>query len=1130
MADLKLQIVLNAMGNARKQFEEVTNAGGALSRRVRDLKKEMRALDGSQKGLDKFAAKSKELSQVSTSLDQVKGRMRGLVKEMSAVGVPTEAMVKEFQQLRLENTKLVQAKGKLAPKVKELDAALVKQGIDTKNLTLAQANIATKLAQTTSQYDKQKAALDRINTAQSKYQKTQQTASNLRSAATSAAIKGTATMAALSVPVRAYAQSEEASTDLRVAMMDSSGKVPAEYKQLDQLATKLGDKLPGTTADFKNLMTMLMRQGLSAQSVLGGTGEAAALLAVQLKQTPEAAAEMAAKLQDATRGTEAEMLRIMDSVQRMFYSGVDVEDIVAAFGKLAPALDILKVKGDAAMKQFSPLLAMLDQAGLSGESAGNALRKAFQSSMDNGKVQKAVTDGQKAGLLSKGFTLDFTDGKGEFGGMQKMYAELAKMKSLTTEARLSILKDIFGDDAETLQALNTMIEKGQAGYDEFVQKMANQASLNQRVNEQLGTLTNLWDAATGSFTNLMASMGESIAPELKSITEWIAKINGHMSNWAASNPKLAGAIMKTIAAIGILFLAFAGIAAVVATVLGPFAFLRLALVQVGPLFASAGGAIAKLLPLLTWLKTGLLMIGRLFMANPIVLGIMLVVGALYLLWKHWDTVKAAIISGWQWIENTFSKKPILNALFPIIGLARLIINNWDAIKSAVIGAWNDMPGTLSGIWAGIKNVFNAALDGIANAIAATWAWIQQTFANNPILNIIFPIIGAARLIINNWGVIAPFFQELWAKIVNYAVSRIVMLANAINTYWSLIKSVTIAAWNAVKTAVQNHALAVLAVVLRVWNAIYTSTMAIWNPIKAWLLSVWSSIKTAITTAATVILMFIINTWTRIYGTTVATWTNIKAAVIAAWNALINWVRSTSAYQAIVNQWNNITSYLSGLKDTLFNLGARIIGGLIDGIASKFAALKSKWNTVASVFNGSYKGTATANAAASVGASLPGFSSGGYTGNGGRNAVAGIVHRGEGVLNQAEINSIGGESGFNRLRGLIRTWGSRGISMLAGGGLGQVKSGGLISRGLALLDGGSSQERPKFRDAISVNAAMATAGGAAPSAAGMGNFSVTINIHGGSDNAETIAATVERKFREMKAEFERKNKTSFWDKD
>lgn len=357
-----------------------------------------------------------------------------------------------------------------------------------------------------------------------------------------------------------------------------------------------------------------------------------------------------------------------------------------------------------------------------------------------------------------------------------------------------------------------------------------------------------------------------------------------------------------------------------------------------------------------------------------------------------------------------------------------------------------------------------------------------------------------------------------------------MFANFINTHWTLIKNFTMAAWSAIKNTVQNHVTAVLAVVLRIWNAIYTATMAIWNPIKAWLLNAWSSIKTAVITFATAILMFIINTWAKIYGTTVAMWANIKAAVIAAWNALINWVRSTSAYQAIVNQWNNITTYLGGLKDTLFNLGAHIIGGLIDGIASKFAALKSKWNTVASIFNGSYKGTASANAAASVGASLPGFSTGGYTGNGGRNAIAGIVHRGEGVFNQSEIRAIGGESGFNRLRGLIRTWGSRGIEMLASGGLGQVKTGGLINRSLALLDNSQKQERPKFRDAISVNAAMATAGNVAPAAASAGDFNISITINGGSDNAETIAAAIERKFREMKAGFDRQNKTSLWDRD
>lgn len=105
-------------------------------------------------------------------------------------------------------------------------------------------------------------------------------------------------------PVTAFAQAEVAATNLRVAMMDKDGKVSSNFEKINKLATNLGDKLPGTTADFQDLMTMLVRQGMSAETILGGTGEAAAYLSVQLEMQPKQAAEFAAKMQDATRTTE----------------------------------------------------------------------------------------------------------------------------------------------------------------------------------------------------------------------------------------------------------------------------------------------------------------------------------------------------------------------------------------------------------------------------------------------------------------------------------------------------------------------------------------------------------------------------------------------------------------------------------------------------------------------------------------------------------------------------------------------------------------------------------------------------------------------------------------------------------
>jgi phage-related minor tail protein len=72
--------------------------------------------------------------------------------------------------------------------------------------------------------------------------------------------------------------------------------------------------------------------------------------------------------------------------------------------------------------------------------------------------------------------------------------------------------------------------------------------------------------------------------------------------------------------------------------------------------------------------------------------------------------------------------------------------------------------------------------------------------------------------------------------------------------------------------------------------------------------------------------------------------------------------------------------------------------------------------------------------------LMGWSEGGFTGPGGKYHPAGIVHAGEGVLSQEEVRSIGGESGFNFLRRLIK----RGYA--DGGFVGSVLGGNLAPQG------------------------------------------------------------------------------------
>ncbi|MBP7607499.1 MAG: phage tail tape measure protein, partial [Giesbergeria sp.] len=182
--------------------------------------------------------------------------------------------------------------------------------------------------------------------------------------------------------VGAFMPAENSETQLRASMMTSTGAVGPEFQQILDLATRLGDRLPGTTADFIDMMTMLRRQGMTSKAILGGLGESAAYLGIQLRMPVTAAAEFASKMQDATQTAEGDMMGLMDTIQRAYYLGVDPTNMLQGFTKISAVMPFLGEKGLQASKMLAPLLVMMDQTGMAGESAGNAIRKVAQLSLD----------------------------------------------------------------------------------------------------------------------------------------------------------------------------------------------------------------------------------------------------------------------------------------------------------------------------------------------------------------------------------------------------------------------------------------------------------------------------------------------------------------------------------------------------------------------------------------------------------------------------------------------------------------------------------------------------------------------------------------------------------------------------
>lgn len=554
---------------------------------------------------------------------------------------------------------------------------------------------------------------------------------DLKSAGEGAPAIGAGLAAAVGGSLAAFAQSENAATGLKVAMMDAGGSVGPEFKKINDLAVGLGNKLPGTTADFQDMMTMLQRQGLSAETVLGGVGEATAYLAVQLGKAPAAAAEFAAKMQDATGTASKDMMSLFDTIQKAFYMGVDDTNMLSFFSKTSSVLKMIDKDGLKASQSLAPLAIMMDQMGMAGEASGNAIRKVLQAGFDSKKISAANR------LMSrKGIKLDFTDGKGEFGGLDNLFSQLHKLQSLTSQQRTTIIKQIFGDDAETLQVVNALIDKGRSGYDEIQQKMARQASLQQRVGAQLGTLKNLWDAMTGTAVNGLAAIGGAFQGEAKDTVTWLGDMAAKFSEFAAANPEVIRGVV--------------GIAA-------GFAALKLALYAGGVAMTFFGNA-------MTATPIGLILRG-VAMAAGLIIANWGTIGPWFA--KVWQTITVVASAAWETIKLLFLN---LNPL-------GIVIQNWGPISSWLSDLWSNVQsgfslfvaflkqglleftplGAISENWGPISAWFSELWGAVTTGFSLAWEFLKQGFLD-------FHPLG---IIIKNWEPIVAWFKGMWERIQPY---------------------------------------------------------------------------------------------------------------------------------------------------------------------------------------------------------------------------------------------------------------------------------------------------------------------------------------------------------------------------
>jgi TP901 family phage tail tape measure protein len=415
----------------------------------------------------------------------------------------------------------------------------------------------------------------------------------------------------------------------------------------------------------------------------------------------EEAAITAAKLKEATGVADKEMMQFMDSIARTNQLGVDTTEMRYAWSRSAGQLKLMGIQGLEASKSMNMLFATLIKTGMSGETTGTAMTSMLSAMMDSKKMAKFNAEAAKLGL-----TFEFVDKKtGAFKGPENMIMELEKMRGLNSTQRFNLTQALLGPGQDA-QAMNTIIQNGISGYNEMQRRAAQQATLQQKVNAQLGTLKNLWDAATGTATNTLAAFAEAFSPQLKELTNQFAALSARIGVFVKANPQIAKFI--GIATMG--FIAVAAILGVAGLAVAGFAKVWSYMLLGGAKFLSFAKFVTNGFMMI---GKGLLAVGKFAIANPIVLVIAGIALAAFLIYKYWDKI------------------------------APFFTKVWNTVRRVTVSVWNSVLAFFRRVWAGIVNVFTGA-----------WNWIKNAFLNYHPLG----------MIIKNWTPITQFFTGLWNRV------------------------------------------------------------------------------------------------------------------------------------------------------------------------------------------------------------------------------------------------------------------------------------------------------------------------------------------------------------------------------
>lgn len=572
-----------------------------------------------------------------------------------------------------------------------------------------------------------------------------------------------------------YREVQRASGDLRSLGMEDMKTVIAEGQRLQSTYVGLtSDAFVRAAYDIKSGVSTLTDEGVASMTA------SALTVAKATRGMPESMTSLFATSYGIFKKQFSEMsdadwgdmfgAALSKSVQQFKTDGAKMQQAIESAGAGATNLGMQ-------MTEQMTLLGMMQQQMQAGE-AGTALR-AFATNA--ARAHEAFASMQVD--ANRPVRVRILDENGQLREMPGILRDLKARYGETLDAfEAAEIKDAFGTD-EAMKMINALYgqEAAVRANASALQDAARQgASFTESMAANVDNYDGAgWDLLAQKMDVVKQKIGAGLLPALDKLVPVFARMAEGLGNFISRNPEL-------VAGLGAAIVGLSGIATVAAPVLFAFSSITgmMSAVRHGSLLLGVAlrgtegkaGLLARGVQVLGGafglLKTAVLGIGRVLMANPIGLAVTAIAGGAYLIYRNWEPIKSFFSGLWSGVKSfTMSAWEGIKSGLMNYTPHGLIIQHWDSIsgwftglwgrvQSGVSSSWEGIKGTLAqytpaatltAAWEGVGATFSSIWQGVSTLTTVAWEGIKSGFMNYT----------PHGLVIQHWDQIGPYFGTLW---------------------------------------------------------------------------------------------------------------------------------------------------------------------------------------------------------------------------------------------------------------------------------------------------------------------------------------------------------------------------------